>query len=600
MKSKILASCLLSLLSMISFGNSITNGIDALIQKTDSQIHMGIEVVDLTDGSILYQRAPSTPFIPASNMKLMSNAAAYLALGPDYHFTTKLSTHGAVLQAGALKGNVYITLDGDPSLTHEDLGALIQTLRFWGVKRILGQIVVVSNHNGISPYAPGIMQTDKRHAYGAPIAPVMLDNNRINITINPGSRVGELAVVEPSFLMKSLQLDNQVKTVSTPKKCGVGVSFASNNHLIARGCVGVGQWSLIQRLPIVNPWPYFQGVTLELLRQNGIQLDGQIVLGTLPAKTLLIAKHESKPIQAIMADTLKPSDNLYADSLFLHTAYRLSGREENWLQSEATVKSFLSKEMNMPLTDAKMVDGSGLSRLDKLTVHQTVTLLTFLHNRFPIAFEYMSALPIAGTDGTLLKRFKRPFEKGMIRAKTGTMTGIMGLSGYLYTQNGHTLAFAIFINRDSKTPASVAGRYRPLMDNIISYLVQQSPDGVATTPVAIQRMATFEQKPNLAMREKIQMAKWRRIEWAVKKGLLGQSVQVLLRNKQLVIKDKGADINQVWSVLKRVNRSYPFAVILKSNRAPMLNSKDPTLLWIRQLSLLSPNTRVWTISEVVN
>lgn len=584
--------------SLASYAGAMQSGIDSVIAKVDPNINMGMEVIDLNTGETLYSRSSEQPLIPASNMKLISDAAAYLALGPDYRFKTELSTNAPVLQAGVLQGSIYIRMPGDPSFTHEDLAHLFSTLNRWGVRRITGNVIVESSHNFVTPYAKGIMETDKKYAYGAPIAPLMLDSNRLSVTVNPASRIGSLAVVEPSNLSSMMNIDNQVKTVGSPKGCGVGVALTPQNQLAARGCIGVGQWALIQKLPITNPWRFAQGLIVGQLKHEGIMLDGQVVMGQIPSQTLLIASHESKPIAQIMADTMKPSDNLYADSLFLHAAHKIHGSPLNWAESEQVVKKFLTDQTGIDFSKAVMHDGSGLSRQDALTVHQTVGLLKFLHNRFPIGYEYVSALPIAGRDGTLQKRFRDPTQRGMIRAKTGTMTGILGLSGYLYTQNGHTLAFAMFINKRPKTPPSISGRYRSLLDMLCGYMLKQTPGGNSLDKVATTRSAAFEQKPTQIDRQKSSVAKWRRIESTLKKSLAGSSVQVIFRGNQLVLRDDSSSPDKVWSALRNVHRQIPFAVVLRGTSAPARASGDPTLLWVKALTVLEKSKRTWTINNV--
>jgi len=589
-----LVSAVMSVVIGQGFAGEFQAGIDQMINKVDPTINMGLEVIDLNTGENLYSRNVNKLLLPASNMKLISDAAAYLSLGPDYRFQTTLSTNASVLQGGVLHGPLYLNMSGDPSFSAADLDTLIAHLKTWGVSRITGNVVIQSSHSMVTPYATGVMETDKKYAYGAPVAPVVIDANRMNVTVNPASHAGELAIVEPEDLSGTVIVDNQVKTVGSSKGCGVSFNMNSENHLTVRGCVGVGQWALVQRLPIINPKRYMQGLVHQRLKHAGIMLDGQVGLGQMPAHTLLIASHSSKPIMQIMADTLKPSDNLYADSLFLHAADKISGGPVNWAGAAPVIKQFLTQQTGIDFSTATLKDGSGLSRDDRLTVNQTVNLLRFLHNRFPIGYEYISALPIGGRDGTLIKRFKNPGERGMVRAKTGYMSGVMGLSGYLYTPNGHTLAFSMFVNKKPKVGFS--GQYRPLMDAIVTYMIHQKPGGNAAATIAIQRPVAFEQKPNSLARDRAKSAKWRYIESSLKKALAGQSVTVLFKGNHLILRDNSSDVNRVWSALKNVNQHSPFAVILKSTSSP--SGSGPTLLWVKSYNVLNRSKRTWTLNDV--
>ena len=560
---------------------------------------MGIEVLDLNTGKTLYQRNANHTFTPASNMKLFSNAAALLILGPDYRFQSQLSTDAISLDKGVLNGSLYLHLSGDPSFTQENLDSMFAKLSTWGITQIKGNVIIVSNHNVVDAYAPGLAPKDITYSYGAPIAPLMINENRASITINPAAHVGEPAIVELNTPEDGIIIENQVKTASNTAGCGISYKMEGENHLIVRGCIRVGQWAIQQRLPIRNPLGFAQALIRQRLAHVNIKLDGRVQLGSAPSSTLLIARHASKPINQLMADTLKPSDNLYADSLYLHAAAKLQGKPLNWAQAQPVVKNFIQQQTGINLQPAILTDGSGLSRQDLLTPEQTVSLLRFLHDRFPLSYEYIAALPVAGRDGTLQRRFRKITQQGLLRAKTGTMTGIMSLSGYLYTANAHTLAFAIYINTTPGTSPSISGRYRSLVDTLCDFLLAQKPTDFfvprtvkANTPVA------FQQHPTQADRLHSQQAKWRGIETAVKKALSNQPVTVLFRNEQLVLIDHGADAKKVWAVLQTLSKKYAFSVALHGSSSPTAgNRQTPSLLWINTNNQHA--LRTWTVMESV-
>ncbi len=385
--------------------NQLEYAVNKLINKVDPHINMGIVVADLNTGKILFQRNEKRPLIPASNMKLFSDAAALMALGPDYQFKSVLSTDARLLEGGVLKGTLYLHLTGDPSFNHHHLKYLLKSLAKLGVVQIQGNIIIDSDHSVVTPYAPGRSTTDARYSYGAPVAPLILDENRLTLTVNPSSQGGEAALIEFAEEGVGVLLNNQVKTANNKSRCGVGFNMDQNNLLTIRGCVNQGQWAIQQKIPIRNPLRYAEDIIRLQLAEFNIQLNGQIHLGHMPNGTLLLGKHLSKPIAYLIADTLKPSDNLYADSLYLHTAAKLKGYPVNWEDAQNTIKQFLQQQTGINFNEAHLRDGSGLSRLDLISAEQTVKLLHFLHTRFPLTYEYIAALPIAGFDGTLQKRF---------------------------------------------------------------------------------------------------------------------------------------------------------------------------------------------------
>lgn len=583
----------------VSFGASLQTSMDQLINKLNPYVNLGMVVIDLTSGDTLYKRNAGRLYIPASNMKLFSEAATLMALGPDYRFKNQISTNATQLQQGFLQGNVYLRLNGDPSFSRDDLKKLIASLKEWKVNAIQGNFIIDSALSKVTAYPPGWLKSDLAYSYGAPIAPLMLDSNRIMVTVNPGAKEGDPAIVEADDGGAALIINNQASTKADAKGCGVSFNLDPENHLTVRGCIGLGQWAVQQRLAIKNPLMYAQGMIRSELAKEHIQFNGAIQLGETPFGSLLIDTEYSKPISQLMADTLKPSDNLYADSLYLHTAATIYGAPLNWNEAQQVVKTFLQQQTGIDLQNAIFTDGSGLSRYNLVTPEQTITLLTFLYQRFPLSYEYIAALPISGRDGTLQQRFKIPSQQGFVRAKTGTMTGMNSLSGYLYTANGHTLAFAMFINR---LPGKNAGPGRPLLDALITYLLQQSPGSSRLARVfAPHSRIKFQSNPTQGQVQRSYQAKWRRLESVVRSALKGQAVNVVYRGHELIVTDNQTDANKVWSALQTLSSKYPFAVALSSPAQELTKTAEskPLLLWIQTPSTNNTTQRTWVIREAV-
>ncbi|NSL18186.1 D-alanyl-D-alanine carboxypeptidase/D-alanyl-D-alanine-endopeptidase [Tatlockia micdadei] len=579
---------------------SIQSGADRLINQIDPTMNIGIEVIDLTTGATLYSRNQSRTFIPASNMKLFSDAAALMVLGPDYRFRNLLSTNATQLQQGILKGSLYLHLSGDPSFSHDRLASLIAGLKAWHINRIQGNVYIDSSHAVANPYPPGWMATDLVYSYGAPAAPLMIDTNRLMVTVNPADKPGEPAIIETDDASGSIAINNQVKTKATSAHCGVDFSMDKDNHLTVRGCLGVGQWAVMQKMAIRNPLTYAQGLIKRQLSEANIAFEGDVLLGKAPSGSLLIASENSKPISQLMADTLKPSDNLYADSLFLHAAEKLNGSPVDWSEAQFIVKKFIQQQTGIELGNAVLTDGSGLSRHDLLTPNQTASLLRFLYERFPLTYEYIAALPVSGRDGTLQRRFKKPNQQDMVRAKTGTMTGVVSLSGYLYTANAHTLAFAIFINNRPGTSPSISGRYRSLVDSLCTYFLQQKPgNNILSRVFSSNNRIKYQQNPTQAELQRGRQARWRRLETVVKQSLKGQSVAVIYRGNELVLKDNQADAARVLNTLQALRKKYSFAVALFSQSMPSGTGDKPLVLWTQSVDSLGPAQRIWIIREAV-
>ncbi len=597
MKRALTGLCLWTLWT-VSSSAGMQSGVDKLIKRINPNVNLGIVVYDLNSGETLYRRNANRLFIPASNMKLYSEAAALMVLGPDYQFENQLSTNGSQLQQGILKGNLYLHLSGDPSFNRTDLKHLIYKLKELDIQEIQGDVILDSSLAAVNPYPPGWLKSDLSYSYGAPTAPLMLDSNRLTVTVNPGAKVGEPAIVEPDDGGNVILVNNHAITKADAKGCGVGLSLDQNNQLTVSGCVGLNQWAVQQRIAIKNPLAYAQGVVKSQLAKARIQLNGQVQLGHAPRATMLLATERSRPLSQLMADTLKPSDNLYADSLYLHAAERLHGGPVNWQTAEPIIKNFLQQQTGIDLKKAVFTDGSGLSRYNLVTPEQTIALLKFLYQRFPLSYEYISALPISGRDGTLQKRFGGNGQQGFVRAKTGTMTGMNSLSGYLYSTNGHTLAFAMFINRLPGGKATGPGR--PLLDALTTYFLQQSPGSNRLARVfSPHSRLRFQQYPTQGEVQRAHQARWRRLESNVKQALKGQPVHVIYRGDELIIEDNQSDANRVWSALKGVGKKYPFTVALSSSAPSVSSQGAPMLLWMKPTGLNQTSQRTWIIREAV-
>lgn len=594
MKRTLTGLCLWSL-GMASSQAGVQSSVDSIIKRLNPNVNLGIVVYDLTSGQTLYQRNAKRLYIPASNMKMYSEAAALMVLGPDYQFENKLSTDAGQLQNGVLKGNVYLKLSGDPSFSHVELKHLFYKLKELHVHAISGSVIIDSSLAGVDPYPPGWLKSDLNYGYGAPIAPLMLDSNRLSVTVNPGAKVGDPAVVEMEDGGGDIVVNNRATTKASPKGCGVGLSLDKENHLTVSGCVGVNQWAVVQKIAIKNPVLYAEGMIRAQLKKSGIQLAGTVKTGKSPRGAMLLATEKSKPMAILMADTLKPSDNQYADSLYLHAAERLHGAPVNWQTAQPIIKNFLQEQTGIDLKNAVFTDGSGLSRYNLVTPNQTIELLKFLYQRFPMSYEYIAALPIGGRDGTLMKRFKGVKQQGFIRAKTGTMTGMNSLSGYLYTTNGHTLAFAMFINR---LPGSKpTGPGRPLLDALCTYFMEQTPGSNSLARVfSPHNRVRFQQFPTQGDYQRRHQARWRQLESNVKQALRGLPVTVIYRGDELVIQDNQSDASGVWNALKGVNRKLPFAVAVFSS-SPVSASGGPLLLWMQPETGAQSSQRTWVIRE---
>ena len=201
------------------------------------------------------------------------------------------------------------------------------------------------------------------------------------------------------------------------------------------------------------------------LIEKGIEVTGDVVPGTVPLEARPVVKHLSPPLADIIKLMNKPSDNWIAELLFKTTGAEVMGEPGTWQKGRDAVNEFL-EEILGELPVHRFVDGSGLSRYNLLSAELLTRLLVYMYQNFELMPEYVASLPIAGVDGTLGNRMQGVSAEKMLRAKTGTLSGVSALAGYAVTADGEVFAFGILISHyvGSATPA------RDIQDQIGNYL----------------------------------------------------------------------------------------------------------------------------------
>lgn len=450
--------------------SAIQKKIGDLIDSVDPFVNIGVEISDITSGKTIYQYNENRTFIPASNLKLFTSAAALLQFGPQYRFINQLLIDKVTIKDGIFPGNIYLKLPGDPSLTSIQLEELIKKLKDKNISNIEGDFIIDADFNQTQPYGPGWMVDDTRHGYGAQVTPLILDENRIQVKVKPGAYPYKLAnakVATPAA--PYIQLHNEIKTTADNKNCRISYEMYGPSVLDINGCIDINTSVRTEVIPLNNPFYYGKTIIADSLKNNEIKLGGSIKKGETPVAAKKIGENKSPPLSVLARKVLKHSNNLYADAIFLKLADDNSQKSSQWKASSQAIKEILKQQLDLDLGNSIIVDGSGLSRYNLVSPHQINTLLTNIYSKFPVIYEYISALPIAGRDGTLKDRLGLNSIAGNIRAKTGTMSGVVTLSGYLTTSDQQLLAFSIMINGFTKPTT----QYQRLADNIVSYLAKQ-------------------------------------------------------------------------------------------------------------------------------
>ena len=481
---------------------SIPDRIQALLERPAAlRTSWGILVRDLDTGTIVYERNADKLFVPASNVKLFATAIALQRLGADYTFTTAAVAEGSVDDEGTLTGDLCLVGGGDPNFSSrilpyrkkEEYAAdrlrpvrqLARQIQEAGIRRVTGDLIGDDSRYVWQPYAQGWSYADTLQSYGSPASALVFNDNIIDVHVTPGS-TGSIARMRVVPDLPFFQFTNRSVTVSG-RHVERRLSFRrgeSADELVLTGQVPSRSRGRSFQLAARDPARYAAMALRAALEDLGVTIEGAVTSKHLFPDRLRSLRSLPKPdsrnardavaeiISANIAEAIrvvnKDSLNLHAEMLLREVALQESGVGSQEA-AIASMRRFLA-EIGVRSGEFFLRDGSGLSRHNLLAPRGTVRLLEYMW-RSDDREAYLHSLPVAAHDGTLDWRFKQAATRGRIRAKTGSMSHVLALSGYAEGAAGETLAFAIFANNFGMNSSST----RQLVDAIASTLVEAGP-----------------------------------------------------------------------------------------------------------------------------
>lgn len=464
---------------------------DVLQRSPEAQsASWGIEIEQADNGKVLYARNAQRFFVPASNAKLFTMALALLRLGPNYQFHTRVFADGLPDADGRTHGALRLVGGGDPNLSGRAipyrksappgnplaaLGELADQVAAHGVKRVEGGIVGDDSLYVWEPHAPGWSIDDAQYNYGAPVSALTINDNSLTITARPGARAGDLATLELSPPVAYYTIDNRLRTVGSGGARKIQMEREPGSRQVRLwGTIPLGGPEEELDLAIEDPAEYAARAFRRALEQRGVVVEGGISVkhrfrNEGPAAAgqdgVGLADHLSAPLLEDLRVIAKVSQNVHAELALraVGLARQGAGSREAGL---AEMKIFL-KEIGIDADTYDLNDGSGLTRLDLVTPDAVMRLLRFLYGSQEW-MDWLSLLPVGGTDGTLSDRFVNTPGGSRIHAKTGSLTHVSALSGYAQRRNGKWVAFSILVNNSSGDAAGVRG----VMDRICTLIVK--------------------------------------------------------------------------------------------------------------------------------
>ena len=433
-----------------------------------SAAEWGVKIVSLDSGRTVFEHHADRLMSPASNAKLYVAALALDRLGGNYRLPSSVYATGAVRGGNVLQGDLVVVGRGDPSWNERRLGndywtifePFVSLVDGAGIRRIEGDVV------GDATYFRGPATGSSWSVEDLPegevglISALSLNDNRVRVRVEPAMQIGlacNYALPQPG---SGLVVSNQTVTVGAgqPAHLEYYQPFGAE-AVYLRGQLPVG--GAAENLEVTAPQPaawFASGLKLALARR-GIEVTGaargvawpQTGPGEAAAVSgLKLGAVRSAPLRDLVRDMIKNSENLETDLLLAHLGelYRATNAPPRRTSEEsglAELTRFL-RQAGVASGEVAFDEGSGLSRNNLTTANATVTLLAFM-DRHREREAFVAALPVAGEDGTLSRRFRGTAAAGKVRAKTGTLRWAQALSGYVTTGAGERLAFSFMLNR---------------------------------------------------------------------------------------------------------------------------------------------------------
>jgi D-alanyl-D-alanine carboxypeptidase/D-alanyl-D-alanine-endopeptidase (penicillin-binding protein 4) len=446
--------------------NDIQTGIYHLLGQARPGTNIGMIVTQVSSGRVLFAQRADYLFGPASVLKLFTAVAALHFLKPDFHFNTSLLTNGSV-KNHILYGDLFVKFSGDPELTTADVNNLITKLAQIGVQEITGHVYIDNTDYSFVPYPPGWLWDDLSYGYAAPLNAVIIDRNKFILHLEPSKQDHAQPKLSPIIPAGVAHFINDAQTTAHNEKgCPLTIYSDLNSNYHVSGCIS-RIWSKQRRtLAVRDPFIYARVLIATALQKDHIRYAGNITARAATATMNVLVQHQSPSLAIMLREMLKKSDNLTTDSLLKKIGQLYFKQPGSWQNGLAALKKILSPT-GIDFKKCLINDGAGLSRYNLITPAQFAALLNFAYRDSNIINALWPALPIAGQDGTLAGRMQPVAAGGRVHAKTGTMTGISALAGYINTKHHGMLSFAIMVN-------GFVGKDRPfkhLQDQICEYLI---------------------------------------------------------------------------------------------------------------------------------
>jgi len=398
------------------------------------------------------------PMNPASSIKLVTSYAALELLGPAFQWVTEAYAAGT-LSAGVLEGDLVLKGRGDPKLTLENFWLLLRSLRSRGLREIRGDLVLDRSYFAASDHDPARFDEKPTRPYNTGPDALLVNFKAVRLSFVPDAEARVVRILaEPA--LPQVEIVNRLRLVNGP--CGDWVSRfkvdaqggSAATRLTFSGRFSANCGERARSYSVLPHAHYVLGLFRELWRELGGTFTGTVRDGTVGADARLIGAVESPALAQVVRDMNKFSNNVMARQLYLTLGAEGAGEPATLEKADRVIREWLAgKGLSFP--EMILENGSGLSRVERISAGHLGQLLLSSF-RSPVMPEFIASLPLAAVDGTMKKRLSDADVAGQAHIKTGSLTGVRSIAGYVLDAQGRRLVVVSMVNHPNAESAQAA------------------------------------------------------------------------------------------------------------------------------------------------
>ncbi len=440
-----------------------------------------IMILSADYGDTIYSHQSDLLVRPASNQKLFTSAAALRQLGPNYNYRTVVYRRGDIVD-GKLKGDLIIKGYGDPLLSLTDLDRIIDGLSLFNIREIDGSIVVDDSFFDNVSWPSGWMWDDEPNPYVPHITALSVNDNIVTLSVER-SMVddGDIWVrVSPQSSHIQYELQNDESNDNSEPELRVFPNRRSErDSYVIKGDLQRTRLPRKFTVTVRDPSMFAGRLLFEKLEEKGITASGDVHRGYKDSTAVPLIQINT-PIDSVLRAMNKDSNNLAAEMTLKILSAELYGPPGTGDGGSRAIQESLELlDLNNSLS--RFVDGSGVSFYNLTTTRLIVELLYRISADESLFRPFYESLAVLGVDGTLIRRAVHSAARGRVYAKSGTLTGVSSIAGYIDTLHDERLIVAMLFQNFTNPP----GRYRQIQDEIFEILLHYNREAsVLTTPLS--------------------------------------------------------------------------------------------------------------------